>query len=295
MFSFVHRWFQFPTRPVAHPSVATRQQSERAKLTNVAVNRMVAGSNVEPVATLTAPITATNQTTITVASTAGLFRNQLLMIGTDIVTINFLAGNMLPVSREQQGTTAEMWAEGSIVGAPRDSTQSPNSKTPSVKESSPAYRSRARSRRGAMAVELAILAPLLFFLFVITVDFGRALYTSISLDNCCHNAAIYGSQTFDNQNQQWISGTPQYWQGPSTGALSTEQAALLVDGSNLNPPVNSSMITINNGLTDADGNPVAKVTIQYPFQMYASGLWGIAPSFTITRSCQMRIAPAAPY
>jgi Flp pilus assembly protein TadG len=150
-----------------------------------------------------------------------------------------------------------------------------------------------QARRGAAAAEFAVLLPLLAFLTLITVDFGRAIYTSITIDNCVHNAAIYGSQSFDNQNQQWISGDTQYWQGPNSTAISTEQAALMVDGSNLSPPVDSTMINISSG-TDGDGNPVAIVTIQYPFQLLTPGLWALSGPVNLTRMAQMRIAPATP-
>lgn len=55
-------------------------------------------------------------------------------------------------------------------------------------------RNRAdHERRGAAAVELAVLLPFLVFLFVIAVDFGRIFYFSQTIENCARNKAIYGS------------------------------------------------------------------------------------------------------
>jgi hypothetical protein len=106
----------------ANWSVTTYQNNN---FTNVAVNPTTIGVNVEPVTTLTAPITSTTQTTITVASSAGMSANQLLAIGTEIVKIQSISGNTLTVSRAQSSTTAGTWAEGSTVRATGDSNQAP--------------------------------------------------------------------------------------------------------------------------------------------------------------------------
>ena len=54
-----------------------------------------------------------------------------------------------------------------------------------------ATRSRAaRCRRSAVAVvELAVLLPLLMLLFVMTVDFARVFYFSLTLTNCAAQGA----------------------------------------------------------------------------------------------------------
>src|SRR5687768_2079525 len=48
-------------------------------------------------------------------------------------------------------------------------------------------------RRGAVAVELAVVAPLLVFLLLIAVDFARIFYTSLTLANCARNGALFES------------------------------------------------------------------------------------------------------
>jgi hypothetical protein len=146
-------------------------------------------------------------------------------------------------------------------------------------------------RRAVAAVELAVLLPFLGFILIATVDFARVFYCAMTIENCLHNGAIFGSQAFDNQNQQWL-GNNQYWQGPNGQVVSQGRAASELDGTNLNPVLADSNITLANG-TDADGNPVSIVTISYPFQTIAS-YPGIPSQLTIQRSAQMRVAPAVP-
>jgi hypothetical protein len=151
---------------------------------------------------------------------------------------------------------------------------------------------RGRSaRRGIAAVELAVLLPFLVFVFLATVDFARILYFVITIDNCTHNAAIFGSQTFDNQNQQW-QGNVQYWQGPNSQMVSTEQVAGDIDGSNLSPALGPSNVTVASS-TDVSGNPVNVVTINYTFNTITS-FPGIPNTVNLTRIVQARVAPATP-
>jgi len=148
-----------------------------------------------------------------------------------------------------------------------------------------------KTRKGAAAVEMALVLPFLVFVLLASIDFARVIYYTIVIDNCCHNAVIFGSQTYDNQNQQWI-GNQQYWQGPNSQMLSTEQAAGDVNGTNLSPALANSNITVSPG-TDAYGNSVNNVTITYSFKTIAP-FPGIPSTVTITRTVQVRVAPAIP-
>jgi hypothetical protein len=146
-------------------------------------------------------------------------------------------------------------------------------------------------RRGSAVVELALLLPFLVFIFLVSVDFARIIYYTIVIDNCCHNASIFGSNTYDNQNQQWI-GNAQYWQGPSNQMVSTEQAAANVDGTNLSPALSTSNVTVS-GSQDASGNQVNIVTISYTFNTITQ-FPGIPSTVTIKRTSQVRVAPPTP-
>lgn len=148
-----------------------------------------------------------------------------------------------------------------------------------------------RARRGVAAAELAVLLPFLAFMFCAAVDFSRVLYYTMTIENCLHNGALFGGQVFDNQNQQWI-GNAAYWQGPNGQLLSTEKATAEMDGGNLSPALADSNVNISTG-TDADGNTVNIVTITYTFSTIAP-CPGIPSQITITRSAQIRVAPATP-
>jgi Flp pilus assembly protein TadG len=147
------------------------------------------------------------------------------------------------------------------------------------------------ARRGTAAVELAVLLPFLVGLFLFATDFARILYYTITIENCVLDGALFGSQAFDNQNQQWIGGQ-QYWQGPNGQLITQESVASELDGANLNPALAGSNVSVTSG-TDADGNSVAIVTITYTFNTIVP-YPGIPSPVTITRTAQMRVAPAKP-
>jgi Flp pilus assembly protein TadG len=50
-----------------------------------------------------------------------------------------------------------------------------------------------RARRGAAAVETALLPPFLCFVLLATVEFGRVFYYSVIVSNCARNGALMGS------------------------------------------------------------------------------------------------------
>jgi hypothetical protein len=136
-----------------------------------------------------------------------------------------------------------------------------------------------------------VVLPFLVALFLFAADFARILYYTIAIENCVHNGALFGSQAFDNQNQQWI-GNQQYWQGPGGQVVSQEAAASELDGADLSPALADSNVSITTG-TDADGNSVNIVTITYTFYTLVP-YPGVPSPVTITRTAQIRIAPAQP-
>src|SRR5438067_6348902 len=48
-------------------------------------------------------------------------------------------------------------------------------------------------RRGAAAVELALLLPFMAFAFVSAVDFGRVFYYSVTVEQCARNGAAFAT------------------------------------------------------------------------------------------------------
>lgn len=147
------------------------------------------------------------------------------------------------------------------------------------------------ARRGTATVELAVLLPFLMMLFLFAFDFARVFYYTITIENCVHNAALYGSQSFDNQNQQWV-GNQQYWQGPNGQLVAQENVTADLDGTNLTPALATSNVSITSG-TDTDGHPVNIVTVTYTFSTIVS-YPGIPSPMTIVRTAQVRVAPAQP-
>lgn len=124
-------------------------------------------------------------------------------------------------------------------------------------------------RRGAAAVEFALLLPLLCFLFVATVDFCRIYYFSVTVSNCARNGALYGSADIAHAQN-------------SGGILSAAQK----DAANLNlDQLNISSTT--------DSSSYVSVTVSYPFRTITS-YPGIPSQVNIVRTVRMNILPPTP-
>lgn len=126
-----------------------------------------------------------------------------------------------------------------------------------------------RNRRGAAAVEFALLLPLLCFLFVGTVDFCRVFYYSITVSNCARNGALFGSAD-SNQAQN------------TNGIIAAAQK----DAGNLD--LNHLNIT-----SATDGSTYVAVTVTYPFTT-VSRYPGIPSPLTLRRTVRMNVLPATP-
>src|SRR5262245_18201222 len=127
-------------------------------------------------------------------------------------------------------------------------------------------------RRGTAAVELAILLPLLVFLFVIGVDFARLYYPYVTITNCARSGAMYGSE------------------GPRRSLDDAGiRAAALADASSLSPPPQVSI----RRLSDDIGAPQIEVRVTWEFHTVTR--FPRVPSvMNLTRTVQMRVAPAVP-
>src|SRR4051812_34961299 len=60
-------------------------------------------------------------------------------------------------------------------------------------------------RRGAATVELAVLLPLLIFLFVVAVDWARVYYYSVIVTNAARQGALYATDPFTQPNSPYHS------------------------------------------------------------------------------------------
>ena len=129
------------------------------------------------------------------------------------------------------------------------------------------------SRRGAAVVELALLLPLLMFLFVVAVDFSSVFYFSLTVQNAARAGAIYASDPYVADESPFAS---------------TEEAAL-ADATNLSPPPTVSQ---ENG-TDASGRPYVEVTVDYPYRTITA-FPGVSREVSLTRSVRMYRAAITP-
>lgn len=131
-------------------------------------------------------------------------------------------------------------------------------------------RVRSRQRRGSAAVELALVLPLLVMSFLFTVDFARLYYHYCIVTNCARNGALYASDP---------TAAPE-------SPYADVRAAALADASDLAP---TPTVTSGSGINSS----YVQVTVVYPFPTILS-YPGLSNPINITRTVQMRIAPATP-
>ncbi len=126
-------------------------------------------------------------------------------------------------------------------------------------------------RRGVAAVELAVLLPFLMFVFLVTLDFSRVAYFSVTVSNCARNGAVYGSA--DQTRARDTAGI---------------QAAAQADAHfNLDP----QRLSVSSS-TDAAASYV-EVTVNYPFTTITK-YPGIPAQMDISRTVRMDVVPATP-
>jgi Flp pilus assembly protein TadG len=132
---------------------------------------------------------------------------------------------------------------------------------------------RGRRRRGASAVELALLLPLLALLFLAAVDFARLYYHYTVINNCARNGALYACDPTAAAESPYPDVT----------------SAALADATDLSPqPAVSSQNT-----TDPAGNACVDVTVSYTFNTITS-YPGLPSPVTLTQTVRMRMVPPSP-
>jgi Flp pilus assembly protein TadG len=128
-------------------------------------------------------------------------------------------------------------------------------------------------RRGAGVVELAVVLPLLFFLFLVVVDYCRLFYFSQIVTGCARNGALWASDPY----------APSRTLYPDVTTAARSDAPASMSG--------QFTVTPDSG-SDTSGNYV-RVTVSYPFKTLTH-YPGIPNTVTLTRTVQTRLAPAAP-
>ncbi len=128
-------------------------------------------------------------------------------------------------------------------------------------------------RRGAAAVELAVLLPFLSLLFVIAIDWSRLFYASVVVDNCARNGAVYASDPYAQAQSPYVSIS----------------AAALADAPDLSP---QPTITSASGV-DGNGRSYVDCTVTYTFNTLTN-FPGVPRSTVIARTVRAYQAPRLP-
>ncbi len=146
----------------------------------------------------------------------------------------------------------------------------------------PATRGRSRlrpgsadRRRGASAVELALLLPALLIMLLGVVDFCRLFYAYTTITNCARNGAL------------WLCDPLASTQSP----YATYTAAALADANGLSPALTAAEISSSTG-TDSHGDSIVTVTVSYPFKLITNFLG--SNTVTLSRQVTMRKEPQSP-
>ena len=137
-------------------------------------------------------------------------------------------------------------------------------------------------RPGIAAMEMAVLAPFLVFIFLVVWDFSRIFECAIIVENCARNGA------------RWASD-PTYFVNQYADPYTTVTAASLADSEGITPTPTVSSVY---GTDPNTGDAYVQVTVTYQFTTVATysipGLFNIPSSISLTRTVQMQMVPAAP-
>jgi Flp pilus assembly protein TadG len=93
----------------------------------------------------------------------------------------------------------------------------------------------ARSERGTSLVEFAIVLPVLCFLLIGMIDFGRAMYFGIVASNAARAGAQYGAQYLWTVNDSAGITSAVAQDAPNMAWTVTTQAACSINGSAIVP------------------------------------------------------------
>ena len=133
-------------------------------------------------------------------------------------------------------------------------------------------RSSPRLRSGSVAVELAILLPLIVFFAVIGVDYARIFSRTMILETASRNAAYWACQDIDHANN-------------TAGIVSVAQQDL----TDVSPTPTVTSRVYDGG----DGFKYVRVTVSMPFDT-VTNFPGVPRTSTLERTTDMRVLPTYP-
>jgi len=138
----------------------------------------------------------------------------------------------------------------------------------------------AKRRSGAVAVELALILPLLVLIVLGAVDFGRFANTYIAVTNACRAGASYGVMN------NYTTSTYSTWTANITQAAKDEMTQQVGSGN-----IGNLTVTVATS-TETGGIKRVQVTAAYPFTTVVNWRWtglGLPSSLTVQRRIEMRL------
>jgi len=138
---------------------------------------------------------------------------------------------------------------------------------------------RDDARRGAAALEVAILLSALCVPCLMTINLAREFHTAALIDNCARNGALAWADPRIARKLECLN--------PDTGAVDVEKAAL-IGAEALDPPPVVTWVTEKNA---ASGDYI-EVTVDYQFDP-AVTIPGVPSLSRVVRQAWMRKLPAA--
>ena len=133
-------------------------------------------------------------------------------------------------------------------------------------------RRRAADRRAAVAVELAVLLPMLMFFAVIGVDYARVFSRTLILETASRNACYYAAQD-------------------STKAVDTAGITAVAQ-KDLTDVSDTTTVTSSTYLGD-DGFTHVQVTVSMTFNTITD-FPGVPYQSNLSRTTDMRVCPTTP-
>lgn len=155
------------------------------------------------------------------------------------------------------------------------------------------FRARALARRpAAAAVELAVLAPFLAFLFVLCVDWARIFYYSLVLENCARNGAYYAS---DYGIYDYNSASD----AALEDATNLSPAPTVATAYSTNPTGPYNLTSPPSSYINGSSAAYVQVTMTWTFNSVVDfsivRMFQIPTQVTLQRSVDMQMAPIIPY
>ena len=131
-------------------------------------------------------------------------------------------------------------------------------------------------KRGAAMLELALLAPWVFFLFVGALDWGFYAYSLITMETAARSAALYESTLLSPDSN-------------SACTIVLNEMSTLTNTGSISSCNSSPLVVTASTITGPDNTNAAQVSVTYttPVMIPIPGL--LARQFTITRIVSMKM------